>query len=102
MMKHVKSISLEFEFVIVKVNFNEIFYSLDSITVIYIFKNHTEGFKMNKNKNIKDSADVPVPPPVYFILCLGIAFMLEYLFPVDLKGLPWSNALLLPNILGVS
>jgi len=31
---------------------------------------------------LKDSADIHVPPPFYFLGCLGLGLLLEYLFPV--------------------
>jgi protein-S-isoprenylcysteine O-methyltransferase Ste14 len=52
-------------------------------------KSLSEGFKMDINKNIKDCATVHIPPPIFFILCLGIALILEYLFPVKLQGIPF-------------
>lgn len=39
-----------------------------------------------KNKS-KDRAAVPVPPPVFFFICLGAGFFLEYFFPVHIVNL---------------
>jgi protein-S-isoprenylcysteine O-methyltransferase Ste14 len=54
---------------------------------------------MDINKNIKDRAAVPIPPPLFFVLCLGIAFILEYLFPVDLQGIPFILRMIIGAIL---
>ncbi len=35
---------------------------------------------------LKDSADIHVPPPFYFLGCLGLGILLEYLFPVHVIG----------------
>lgn len=32
--------------------------------------------------NLKDSAAIPIPPPVFFFVCLGCGFLLEFLFPI--------------------
>lgn len=33
---------------------------------------------------LKDSAGIHIPPPLYFLGCLGFGLLLEYLFPVHL------------------
>ena len=58
--------------------------------------NNSDSEKINIDKNTKDCAAVRVPPPLYFIFCLGIAFLLEYLFPVT-SGRP---ALIIRVIIG--
>ena len=35
-------------------------------------------------KNLKDSAAIRVPPPVFFFVCLGFGLLLEYFFPIHL------------------
>jgi len=37
--------------------------------------------------DLKDSAGIRIPPPLYFFACLGIGLLLEYLFPIHLVGL---------------
>ena len=39
-------------------------------------------------KNLRDSAGIRIPPPLYFIVCLGSGLLLEYLFPIHLFDLP--------------
>ena len=48
--------------------------------------NNSDSENINIDKNTKDCAAIRVPPPVYFILCLGIAILLEYLFPIYSGG----------------
>ena len=48
--------------------------------------NNSDSDNINMDKNTKDCAAIRVPPPVYFILCLGIAILLEYLFPIYSGG----------------
>ncbi len=33
--------------------------------------------------NLKDSAVIPIPPPVFFFVCLGGGLLLEYFFPIN-------------------
>jgi protein-S-isoprenylcysteine O-methyltransferase Ste14 len=37
--------------------------------------------------DIKDSAGIRIPPPLYFFVCLGFGLLLEYLFPVHFISL---------------
>jgi protein-S-isoprenylcysteine O-methyltransferase Ste14 len=34
--------------------------------------------------NLKDSAAIRIPPPVFFFVCLGCGLVLEFFFPVHL------------------
>ena len=36
------------------------------------------------DNNLKDSAGIRVPPPFYFLGCLGLGLGLEYIFPIHL------------------
>jgi protein-S-isoprenylcysteine O-methyltransferase Ste14 len=38
-------------------------------------------------KNLKDSAAIRIPPPVFFFVCLGLGLLLEYFFPIHLISL---------------
>jgi len=38
-------------------------------------------------KNLKDSAAIRIPPPLFFFVCLGFGLLLEYLFPIHLISL---------------
>ena len=38
-------------------------------------------------RNLKDSAAILIPPPVFFFVCLGFGFLLEYFFPIHLISL---------------
>ena len=38
-------------------------------------------------KNLKDSAAIRIPPPLFFFVCLGLGLLLEYLFPIHLISL---------------
>ena len=33
--------------------------------------------------NLKDSADIRIPPPVFLFVCLGCGLLLEYFFPIN-------------------
>lgn len=35
--------------------------------------------------NSKDSAAIPIPPPIFFFACLGCGLLLEYFFPIHLS-----------------
>jgi len=37
--------------------------------------------------NLKDSAAIRIPPPVFFFVCLGFGLLLEYIFPIHLISL---------------
>ena len=37
--------------------------------------------------NTRDSAAVRIPPPVFFFVCLGSGFLLEFFFPTHIIGL---------------
>jgi protein-S-isoprenylcysteine O-methyltransferase Ste14 len=38
-------------------------------------------------KKLKDSAAIRIPPPVFFVVCLGFGLLLEYFFPIHLISL---------------
>jgi len=38
-------------------------------------------------ENIKDSPAIRIPPPVFFFVCLGSGFLLEFFFPTHLISL---------------
>jgi protein-S-isoprenylcysteine O-methyltransferase Ste14 len=38
-------------------------------------------------ENLKDSAVIRIPPPVFFFVCLGCGLLLEFFFPVHLISL---------------
>jgi len=40
------------------------------------------------DNNLKDCAAIRIPPLLFFFICLGFGFLLEYLLPVDLIGIP--------------
>ena len=37
--------------------------------------------------DLKDTAGICIPPPLYFFVCLGFGLLLEYLFPIHLINL---------------
>ncbi len=38
-------------------------------------------------KNIKDSAAIRIPPPVFFFVCFGCGLFMQYFFPIHLISL---------------
>ena len=48
--------------------------------------------------DLKDSAGIRIPPPLYFFACLGFGLLLEYFFPIHLVSL----SLTLRAIIGCS
>jgi len=50
-----------------------------------------------KNKS-KDRASVPVPPPVFFFICLGGGSLLEYLFPIHIIILSWTPRIIAGSV----
>lgn len=38
--------------------------------------------------NFKDNAGIRIPPPLYFLACLGFGLLLEYFFPSYLFSIP--------------
>jgi len=56
--------------------------------------------KVKKVKNnLKDRANVPVAPPLYFFICLGLGLLLEYVLPLRLVCLPWAARITLSGLL---
>jgi len=39
-------------------------------------------------KNLKDSAGIRIPPPLFFFVCLGFGLLMEYFFPIHLISFP--------------
>ena len=39
--------------------------------------------------DLKDNASVRVPPPLFFIACIGFGLLLEFLFSTSFIRLPW-------------
>lgn len=45
------------------------------------------SIRLVMENDLKDSAGIRIPPPLYFFACLGFGLLLEYLFPVHLLSL---------------
>ncbi|MBU3916335.1 isoprenylcysteine carboxylmethyltransferase family protein [bacterium] len=45
--------------------------------------------------DLKDSAGIRIPPPLYFFACLGFGLILEYFFPIH-----WLSISLMPRAIG--
>ena len=42
------------------------------------------------NEDIKDNASIRVPPPLFFVACVGFGLFLEHLLPTQFIRLPWA------------
>lgn len=58
----------------------ELVYALAQLGVKCLIRTIMEG-------NLKDSAAIRISPPVFFFVCLGCGFLLEYFFPIHLMSI---------------
>jgi len=52
--------------------------------------------------NSEDRAAVPLPPPLIFFACLGIAGIVDYVFPIRSDNWPWMPRIIVGGILVIA